>query len=242
MSNPDQSLPDTQFQRDLRVFAHSARYPETPDVWPAIAGAIETLPTRGARRRRQATVAFAAVAGAVALAFAVPPARSAILRFFGLDGVSIVRVGRLPPLSPPSASMLGVRATLAQAQGAVPFAIRLVDGKAPDAVFVGEDVPPAVVIVYGTVAHPRLLLSEFRPCCGQDTIEKEVPRGVAVKSTDVDGERAVWIGGPHLVRSGGHARLAGETLIWRHDGVLYRLEAHLSKDEARHLAAKLRAK
>lgn len=231
-----------ELEYELRNYGRAASYPEAPDVWPAIAAAIEASPIR--RRRRQAAFAFAftftAVAVAVALAFAIPPARSAILRLLGLDGVSIVRVDRLPPLARPRPSGLGRRTSLAEAQAAVPFPLRFANGDKPGAVYVGEDVPPAVVLVYGSASEPRLLLSEFQPCCRQDTISKEVPRGVPVKLTDVGGDRALWIEGRHLARAGMHARLAGNTLIWEHNAVLYRLEGHFSEDEARRLAARLR--
>jgi len=74
----------TDFERELRAL----------DVeWPA----APELRLELARRRRVRAVVAVALVAALAAAFAVPQSRSAILRFFHLGGVTVVRVETLPP-------------------------------------------------------------------------------------------------------------------------------------------------
>jgi hypothetical protein len=71
--------------------------------------------------------------------------------------------------------------------------------------------------------------------------------GPGVEWVQVDGDFAVWIGGPHELayvdRTGtvrvATARLAAATLIWEDAGVSYRLEGDLRRDEATGIAASL---
>jgi hypothetical protein len=225
----------TELERRLRDYGRGVRFPEEPDVWPA----VETRLQIRRRRRRFVVPAAAAVAAAAVLAVAVAPARSALLELLGLDGVSVVRVDELPALAPPSPDDLGARTTLAAAHDAVPFELLALDDAEADAVYVGRDRPPAVSFVYGSATRPRLILTQFRPCCGQDSLTKEVPPGVRVARVRVDDAPGIWIGGDHAVRSGGETRLASSTLLWQRDRIIYRMEARLDREEALELAASL---
>src|SRR5439155_1764502 len=71
---------------------------------------------------------------AVGIAFAVPPARAAILRFLGLEGVTIVRVEKLPPATS-SVAVVGNPTTLDGAARRLGFRALLPDIGAPDAVY-----------------------------------------------------------------------------------------------------------
>jgi len=225
----------TDLEQDLRDVGALLLFPGPPDLWPGISDRLGRRRRPRVQRLAAALAALAALATAFGVALAVPPARSAILRLLHLDGVSIVRVERLPALPPRVAADLGSRSTLAVARPLVPFTIIAPQGRRPDAVYVGEDVPPAVTLVYGPAARPLLLLTEFRPCCGQDSVRKEVPSGVVVQSATVHGSRAIWIGGRHAVRTT-RLRRAGSTLIWERDDVVYRLEAELDEADAVRLA------
>ena len=79
-----------ELERLLAVAAREVAWPETPAL---------ALPAGARRSHRRALVLAlaAAVLAALAVAMAVPGARSAILRALHLEGVSIVRVGVLPP-------------------------------------------------------------------------------------------------------------------------------------------------
>src|SRR5205823_10953262 len=67
-----------------------------PIAWPETPTLRVELAPRGRAWRRPLVLGLALVLLALAIAFAVPPARSAILRFFHLRGVTIERVDTLP--------------------------------------------------------------------------------------------------------------------------------------------------
>ncbi len=84
-----------ELDRELLALGAYVGLPPERDLWPGIAARLGAAPRRP--WLRIAAVAVAALAVAVGIAFAVPPARAAILRFLGLEGVTIVRVEKLPP-------------------------------------------------------------------------------------------------------------------------------------------------
>src|SRR4051794_6002973 len=67
----------TELERALVALGNEVDLPPTPDLWPGVRERLQ-------RRRWLRPAVFAVALGAVAvgIAFAVPPARSAILRFF----------------------------------------------------------------------------------------------------------------------------------------------------------------
>src|SRR6478609_11860472 len=82
----------TELERALVALGNELDIPDTTRVWHAVAPRLQ-------RRRwvRPAVVALAAGVAALAIALAVPPARSAILKFFHIGSVTIERVDTLPP-------------------------------------------------------------------------------------------------------------------------------------------------
>ena len=80
-------------EHELRALAAFVDLPAERDLAPAVRA---RLAGAAVRRRRASRSSLAAALVAVAVAFAVPPARSAILRFFHLRGVSIEHVDTLP--------------------------------------------------------------------------------------------------------------------------------------------------
>ena len=72
-------------EHELRALAAYVDLPEERDLAPAVRARLRGRPAR----RGWLVVALAAALVAVAAAFAVPPARSAILRFFHLQGATI---------------------------------------------------------------------------------------------------------------------------------------------------------
>lgn len=156
---------------------------------------------------------------------------------------------------------LGAPATLAQAQMQVNFPIRVptAPGYAiPDAVSVGM-LPPGgrVALVYR--AHPDasaaipdtdigLLVTEFRGGLDAGLFTKGVSSAGALESVQVGNAPGYWIAGGlrlFLYRDASGAivqdtiRTAGNTLLWERDGVVYRIETTLSRDEALRVAASI---
>jgi hypothetical protein len=228
-------MPMPDLDSRLRRYGSGLAYPDR-DVWPEVARRL----TRRRSWTRRLTVALAAIAVAATVAVAVAPARGALLRLLGFDGVTVVRVERLPVLAATNTVDFGRPTTLAAAQAAVPFPLQLPQERRPGTVYVGRDRPPAVTLLYGSRQRPRLVLTQFRPCCRQDSLRKEVPVGVEVEKVTVNGDRGLWIDGPHIVRTATSTRVAGSTLLWQHERVVFRLEAALERREAVALAESLR--
>src|SRR6266576_7299802 len=81
----------TELERALVALGGELEFPPTPDL-------VGTVRERLHRRRRLRPLVFAVALGALAIgvAMAVPPARSAILRFFHIGSATVERVETLP--------------------------------------------------------------------------------------------------------------------------------------------------
>lgn len=216
-----------ELEHDLRTLAAFVDLPAERDLWPGIGARLSARPRRPWLRIAVA-VAVAAAVG-IGIAFAVPPARSAILRFLGLEGVSIVRVEKLPPVSsnPP---VIGVRTTLDGAATALGFRARLPDLGAPDGVYLDPS-RQAVLLVYGKPVRVRLEETQLGVFQKMLTLTQHVDR------VTVNGDPGIWVTGVHVFDDFfSQPRLAGNALIWEHDRTTYRLEGRLTKDAALRIA------
>jgi hypothetical protein len=214
-----------ELERDLRALAAHVELPAERDLWPAVEARLGTRPRRPWLR----PAAAIAAALAVGIAFAVAPARSAILHFFGLEGVSIVRVERLPPVAanPP---VYGDPTTLDAAERDLGFRPRLPAlGSAPRTYV--DPSHEAFLAVYGQPA--RLRLEETRV----GVFQKMVSTAQPIHRVTVNGDPGIWLQGEHVFSDFfGQPRLAGNALLWEHDGVTYRLEGRLTKQQALEIA------
>lgn len=216
----------TELERALVALGQELDLPPTP----ALAAAVRPRLARRSRRRLWVALA-AAVLVALAVAFAVPPARSAILRFFHIRGAQVSIVDRLPAV-PLRDTAPGTPGTLGQAG----FRVLLPDGRPPDGVYL---IPGGVWLRYGDVAHPRLLVAELQT--GSGLVLKKVAAGGRVEYVDVGGSLGVWIAAPHnLYLPGGEPRLAGTTLLWQHGVLTVHLEGKLTKSQAIAVASTFR--
>lgn len=225
----------TNLELELRGLASFVELPPERDLAPAVRARL------GARRTypRRLVLALGLLVLAIAVAFAVPPARSTILRWLGFRNVRIERVDKLPDASVRGTLALGPQTSLAHARDLVPYRIltsRLLGP--PDEVHVlGEQ----VTFVYGR----RLTVIEVR---GR-FIGKMVGPGTRIDSAPVNGEPGFWISGrPHIFtymdaknqfRKTGY-RLAGNTLVWQHGELTLRIEGKLARTEALKLARSFR--
>jgi hypothetical protein len=202
----------TELERDLRTLR--VEWPETPDV----ASRLELQP----RRRLLVPALVLASILAVAAAFAVPQSRSAILRFFHLRGVTVERVGTLPPAEErPLAAGLGNQ----------------IDDARAKSVLDGPFLPSEHGTLYerdgivSTLLRGPVLLSEFG---APEFLKKFATSNVEwVRVTpDVQG---LWIAGaPHVVFfPGASPRLAGNVLVFATGTRTFRLEgAGLTRADA----------
>jgi len=240
-------------ERDLRELGRELAFPPDPDLVAGIRARIAEPPRRRfVPQWRTLAIALSALVVALGIALSVPPARSAILRVFGVGGVRIELVDKLPERPASGAGVPGERKSLAEARRRVDFPVRVptVDGfDDPDSVFVSSVVPGgAVFLVYGPADRPRALLTAFETR-GFPFAEKSVGPGSRYLPASVAGSLGAWIeGAPHQFyfrdRNGriqpGTLRLATNTLVWRRDGVTYRLEGELTLPQAIQVAESLR--
>lgn len=220
--------------RELSTLAAHVEWPPTPEL----RFALEPRAAHRARRRPVTLGLALAALVALAAAFAVPQSRAAILRFFHLGAVTIVRVDRLPAAEErPLSTGIGSVVSLEEARHAFHGTL-LVPRLDPP--------PPAhlrggsiVSFVFAYRGEP-VLLSEF--AFGDGFLKKLAAGGTSVEPAGFDGSPGIWVSGAvHDVFFGGSSpRLAGNVLIWEHHGVTYRLESRsLTKDEAVSLARSL---
>jgi hypothetical protein len=220
-------------EQELR--AVPVEWPETPTL------RVELAP-RGRDRRRLLVVAVALALLALGIAFAVPPARSALLRLFHLRGVTIERVETLP-----SATARSLEAGLGPA--------RSLDDAARVAGFTPY-LPRGVVVrrAYarlGVIAIPlgggRLLTELSSTDLGVS--KKFAGSATRIEPVQVNGHDGIWLeGGAHvLVYLGPDGtpiaktlRLAGNTLVWQVGARVYRIEGPLTQEQALRIAESIK--
>jgi hypothetical protein len=211
-------------------------YPPQPDLAPTVLARLDRRPFPW---RRAAIVAFAVIAIAVAAAFAVPQARTALLRWFHIRGATVERVQTLPPAVERSdAAGLGRPVSRAQAERELGFRLALPSlGGAHPRVYVLEGALATVILhAYGK----PVLLSEFRPT-ELAVLKKLVGAKAIVEPVTVDGAPGLWLEGPpHTLTYFGRqgefrektVRIHGNVLLWTRGRLTLRLEGRLSKAQA----------
>ncbi len=224
----------TELERALVSLGEAIDFPPAPDFRPAVRERLE-------RRRfvRPLVFAVALVIVAFGIAMAVPPARSAILRFFHIGAVTIERVQTLPPARErPLAAGLGLALPLDQAEAR--SGVRLVlDAPRPDRFYAR----PGLLATLLEYRGKPVLLAEFQG--DQLGITKKLAGpGTTVQPAPI-GSFGIWIaGGRHVIyweTSPGQIsriepRLAGNVLIWTDGGRTFRLEGALHEEQMLELA------
>jgi hypothetical protein len=231
----------TSLEIRLQALRHELDIPPERDLAPAVLARLEGR--RPFAWRRAAALALALVAIAVGAAFAVPQARSAILRFFHIGGETIVRVDTLPPAVERSeAAGLGSPLSRSEAERTLGFRLLLppVHGKAPERVYLlGDSIGTVVLRSHGQ----PVLLSEFSSP-GEIGLKKLTIDQTEVQWVRVSGRDAVWIRGTHTLtyfdRQLGFReqtiRIRGNVLLWTRGRLTLRLEGQLSRAQAIELA------
>jgi uncharacterized protein DUF4367 len=198
-------------------------FPSEPDVSGRVLARIQ--PRRARRRWLVPVVVALALLGAL---FAIPQTRAAILRVLHIGNVEVERVETLPPAQP----------------GALPLGRRVSLDEARDAAGIELTVPDEYRGVYAAgpfvtfVLEPHVWLLEWGGT-GAPILKKVGGPGTVIEEVSIDGTRAIWIEGRHVVVRGPERRLAGNVLIWERNGVTYRLEGALSQERAVEIARNL---
>jgi len=219
----------TPLEHALVALGRELELPPAPDLVPAVRARLEPR-----RSRRPLVLALAAAAlVALAAALAVPQARSTVLRFFHLGGVTIERVETLPQAQErPLAEGLGPRVSIKDAATVADFQPLLPRGV--DHVYVNEG---AILVLLRAHGRP-VLLTEFR---GGFYMKKILGGETGIEQVRVGRDYGLWVAGArHVFRMPSQApRLAGNVLLWTHGGLTLRLEGRLTKAEAVRLALRL---
>jgi hypothetical protein len=229
-----------ELERDLRETGRLIAWPAEPDLVPGVRARLgEARTPRLFARRRVLVLALAVLAVAIGAAFAVPPARTAILRFFHIGGETIERVDTLPnaPRRSPIAGLAGPMSVedATDRAGFNPILPRRHGG------IYAEDG------ILATYIRPHVVLTEARSELGAS--KKFVSPQTRLEPVRVNDHDGLWItGAPHVVLysdSTGYGRakdvrIAGNTLVWAYGSVTLRIEGPLTQAEALSLAATVR--
>ncbi len=231
-------------EQRLHELGHELAFPPEPDLAPGVRERVHGRPFPW----RAVAVAFAVVVLAVAAAFAVPQARSAILRWFHLGGATVERVETLPPASERSLTRdLGRPLPLAEAERRIGFDLVLppLDHKPAHAYVIGDSVATVLLRSHGKT----VLLSQFLSAGDETMLKKLSVNATVIEPVDVRGDPGLWLeGAPHVLawidRATGYRerpiKIRGNVLIWVHGGLTLRLEGRLSKAQAVELARTIR--
>ena len=217
----------TELERALVQLGRDLEIPAEPDLRSRVRERIERRP-----RYRRALVPALALLVALGIAMAVPDARSAILRFFHIGGVTIERVETLPPARDrPLTAGLGPALSLreAEARSGVTFVL---EGPRPQRFYAH----PGLIATLLRYRGMPVLLAELQ---GDQTgiVKKLAGPETSVEPAPI-GSFGLWLsGGRHVLiwETGAgevrqtETRLAGNVLIWTEGGRTFRLEAALDR-------------
>lgn len=241
-------------------------FPPTPPLAAMVRPRLHTAPPRPWRRRLG--LILAAAAALVAIVLGVPPIRTAVAHWLGIQGVVISPLNSLSPSpavpSAPSTSSLGAtlglgqRSTLDGARRAAGFTVVVPQALgSPDAVYLRQDLGPVVTLVYAQrsglpPSHQTgvgLVITEFLGAADPMLIQKFIGPDTTVTAVTVDGGAGLWLGGaPHQLGYvladgsvvGDTLRLAGPTLAFERGDVTIRIEGAIGEAQALAIAHSLR--
>jgi hypothetical protein len=229
-------------EQRLQELGQELAFPPEPDLVPHVRERAHGRPFPW----RAVAVAFAVLVLAVAAAFAVPQARSAILRWFHLGGATVERVETLPRAKERSqATGLGRPVPLSEAGDRVGFDLVLPRGRKPQRAYVIGDSIASVLLRF---RGRTVLLSEF-PSYGGEALKKLSVNGTVIEPARVGRAEGLWIeGAPHVLtwidRETGYRErpilIRGNVLLWLHGDLTLRLEGRLTKAQALELARTIR--
>ena len=255
----------SELERQLTRLGRELDWPATPDLASTVTA---RLPAPAPARTERALLRPAGFRRSLAIALlgllvlaggvfaAVPSVRDTVLEFFGLQGATIERREKLPPIPDLRPLVLGERTTLESARDSLEFE-PLVPGAAgrPDAVYVNAR--RAISLAYRPQAGmPEsrgtglgLLVTEFRGDVAPEYIAKFAPEATVIEELRVNGERAIWMEGtPHVfvyrqpdgTFANEDLRIAENVLLLERGPLLIRLEGAFSRARALELARSLR--
>jgi hypothetical protein len=239
-----------ELEHALRSVGRNLDYPATPDLSDGVRRRLTEGERRRAPflRRRTLVVALAVLAVAVGAVMVVPQARSTVLDWLGVGGVTIRYVDDLPPVEQATDDLgLGDRVSLGDARRQALFRILLprIEGlDDPPKVYYRDDARQ-VAFLYGSEERPKLLITQAGV---GGSLEKLTTISTDVERVTIeDGISGIWLSGEkHGLFYPGVGeeepfRLVGNALVFETaGGITVRIEAEISKEEAIRIARSMR--
>lgn len=246
-------------ERALVALGASLEYPTTPSIAPAVVASLTTElrlrpgpPFPGLALWPRRRVLLLAAALVLLLAGTALAARLVI----GAVEIRVVPTPATPrPTDVATGPALGERVTLAEAQRAVSFPVRLPPALGPPTEVHLAEVPfgaPVVVLTWEPdAAHPRIegtpwgtMLMEL-PAEEEPVAFKELLGSTLFRTVRVSAHDGFWISGPHdlvLRTPQGERRflVQGNVLLWEDGDTTFRLETALAEADAIALAETVR--
>jgi hypothetical protein len=229
-----------ELERDLRETGRHLAWPLEPDLVRPVRERLGAAPRqRFFARRRVLILALAALVVAIAAAFAVPPARTAILRFFHIGNETIEIVPTLPNASHRS-PIAGLAGPMSVEDATDRAGFNLILPRKHGGIYAGDG-------IIATYIRPRVVLTEARGELGM--AKKVTSPQTRLEPVLVNDHSGMWISGaPHVVMyfdSQGRGqekrvRIAGNVLVWAYGSVTLRIEGPLTEAQALSLAASIR--
>jgi hypothetical protein len=219
----------TELERALVQLGRELDLPPEPDLRSRLRAQIERR-----SRYRRALVPALALLVALGIAFAVPDARSAILRFFHIGAVTIERVETLPAARDrPLTAGLGPALALDEAEARSGVSLVL-NGPRPQRFYA----QPGLIATLLNYRDKPVLLAELqadqtgivKKLAGSETKVEPAPIGSFGLWLEGGRHVLIWVTGSGEVRQI-EPRLAGNVLIWAEGGRTFRLEGDLSKGQ-----------
>ena len=244
----------SDLERELRELGREVEFPPTPDLATEVRRRIAAEPApRSFPLRRPLVLGLALLAVAVGATLAVPQARTAILEWLGLRGVTIERTPTQPTAPREAKLGLGERVSLDEAQRRLDFPVLVPSTGGLEEVREVRFDPSVsggqVGFVYRSDGDVRALLTQFRASLDEQFIHKAAGPDTEVERVAVKGQTGFWLeGAPHeffyVTRDGEPRpetlRLAGNTLLWEAGDRTLRLEGDFTKTEALAIARSMR--
>jgi len=239
-----------ELEHALRTIGQNLEYPATPDLSGGVRRRLaeSERPRRPFLRRRTLVAALVVLSVAVGAVMVVPQARSTVLDWLGIGGVTIRYVDELPPVEKATTELgLGERVSLEEARERAGFRVlvpRVEKLDDPPKVYYRPGASQ-VGFLYGSESKPKLLITQAGV---SGALEKLTSVGTDVELVNVSaGTAGVWLSGEKhaLFYPGAQEeepfRLVGNALVFETTGgTTVRIEAEISKREAIRIARAMR--